>query len=173
MSAPASGASDSFSFSLDLPVRNEWQNVELLRTSVENCFQAVFADLDGKSAISMVTGELVENALKYGDWESEAVRREFRLRVEGDRTRAVVTVQNPVRAGDPGLAEVIDTVAWIRTFKTPADAYRARLLEIAQATGDAAPSRLGLVRVAYEGNCSVEATVEGTTLTVTARMQLA
>ena len=163
---------DQFSFSLDLPVRNEWKNVELLRTSVENCFQAVFADLDGKTAISMVTGELLENALKYGDWESADAQRAFRLRVEGDRARAVVTVQNPVKPGDPGLREVLDTVAWIRTFKSPGDAYRARLLEIAQADGDAA-SRLGLVRVAYEGNCTVEATVDGGTLTVTARMQLA
>jgi two-component sensor histidine kinase len=166
------GGGEQFSFSLDLPVRNEWRNVELLRTSVENCFQAVFADLDGKTAISMVTGELLENALKYGDWDSEEGRRAFRLRVDGDRARAVVTVQNPVKPGDPGLREVLDTVEWIRTFKTPGDAYRARLLEIAQAEGDTAPSRLGLVRVAYEGNCTVEATVEGATLTVTARMQL-
>jgi two-component sensor histidine kinase len=167
-----SGAEDQFSFSLDLPVRNEWRNVELLRTSVENCFQAVFADLDGKTAISMVTGELLENALKYGDWESAEASHAFRLRVEGDRARAVVTVQNPVKPDDPGLREVLDTVAWIRTFKSPGDAYRARLLEIAQSEGDSA-SRLGLVRVAYEGNCTVEATVDGGTLTVTARMQLA
>jgi hypothetical protein len=162
---------DQFAFSLDLPVRNEWRNVELLRTSVENCFQAVFADLDGKTAISMVTGELLENALKYGDWESAEACRAFRLRVEGDRARAVVTVQNPVKPDDPGLREVLDTVAWIRTFKSPGDAYRARLLEIAQSEGEAA-SRLGLVRVAYEGNCTVEASVDGGTLTVTARMLL-
>lgn len=164
---------DQFSFSLDLPVRNEWKNVELLRTSVENCFQAVFADLDGKTAISMVTGELLENALKYGDWDAAEASRAFRLRVDGDRARAVVTVQNPVKPGDPGLREVLDTVAWIKTFKSPGDAYRARLLEIAQAEGDAALSRLGLVRVAYEGNCTVDAVVDGSTLTVTARMQLA
>ncbi len=164
---------EQFSFSLDLPVRNEWRNVELLRTSVENCFQAVFADLDGKTAISMVTGELLENALKYGDWDSAEAARAFRLRVTGDRAHAVVTVQNPVKAGDAGLREVLDTVAWIRSFKSPGDAYRARLLEIAQAEGDSSPSRLGLVRVAYEGNCAVEASVDGGTLTVTARMQLA
>ena len=164
---------EEFSFSLDLPVRNEWRNVELLRTSVENCFQAVFADLDGKTAISMVTGELLENALKYGDWESADAARAFRLRVTGDRAHAVVTVQNPVKAGDPGLREVLDTVAWIRSFKSPGDAYRARLLEIAQTEGDASPSRLGLVRVAYEGNCAVEASVADGTLTVTARMSLA
>lgn len=174
MSSPGPASEEAFSFSLDLPVRNEWRNVELLRTSVENCFQAVFADLDGKTAISMVTGELLENALKYGDWESAEASRAFRLRVAGDREHAVVTVQNPVKAGDPGLREVIDTVAWIRSFKSPGDAYRARLLEIAQSEdGDASPSRLGLVRVAYEGNCTVEASVEGGTLTVTARMQLA
>ena len=161
-----------FSFSLDLPVRNEWRNVELLRTSVENCFQAVFADLEGKVAISMVTGELLENALKYGDWDSEEGRRAFRLRVAGDRERAVVTVQNPIKPGDPTLHDVVETVAWIRSFKTPGDAYRARLLEIAQAEADAEPSKLGLVRVAYEGNCTVDAVVDGTTLTVTARMLL-
>lgn len=171
MTAP-SISEETFSFSLDLPVRNEWRNVELLRTSVENCFQAVFADVDGKSAISMVTGELLENALKYGDWDSEAARRAFRLRVDGDRDRAVVMVQNPIRPGDPGLDEVLATVAWIRTFKSPGDAYRARLLEIAQAEGEVGPSRLGLVRVAYEGNCTVDAEVEGTTLTITARMAL-
>lgn len=169
MSAPTE---ETFSFSLDLPVRNEWRNVELLRTSVENCFQAVFADVDGKSAISMVTGELLENALKYGDWDSIAGRKAFRLRVDGDRDRAVVMVQNPIRPGDPGLQEVLATVAWIRTFKNPGDAYRARLLEIAQAEGEVGPSRLGLVRVAYEGNCTVEAEVDGATLTITARMAL-
>ncbi len=173
MSAPVPPGEETFSFSLDLPVRNEWRNVELLRTSVENCFQAVFADVDGKSAISMVTGELLENALKYGDWESQEARRAFRLRVDGDRDQAVVMVQNPIKPGDPGLDEVLATVAWIRTFKTPGDAYRARLLEIAQAEGDeVGPSRLGLVRVAYEGNCTVHAEVEGTTLTITARMAL-
>jgi two-component sensor histidine kinase len=170
VTAPPAEA-DAFSFSLDVPVRNEWRNVELLRTSVESCFQAVFADLDGKSAISMVTGELLENALKYGDWEASA-GREFRLRVEGDKGHAVVTVQNPIRAGDPGVAEVLDTVAWIATFASPGEAYRARLLEIAKSDSDAAPSRLGLVRVAYEGNCAVEAAVDGGTLTVIARMAL-
>ena len=38
---------DDFGFSIDLTVRNEWKNIDLLRTSVQNCFIAVFADLDG------------------------------------------------------------------------------------------------------------------------------
>jgi len=37
----------NLNFSLDLPVRNEWSNVELLRTSVQSCFTAVFSDVQG------------------------------------------------------------------------------------------------------------------------------
>ena len=31
-----------FGFSIDVPVRNEWANVSLLVTSVQNCFNAMF-----------------------------------------------------------------------------------------------------------------------------------
>ena len=47
---------DEFGFSIDLTVRSEWRNIDLLRTSVQNCFTAVFADVDGCHAIAMVTG---------------------------------------------------------------------------------------------------------------------
>jgi len=49
---------DDFGFSIDMTVRNEWRNVDLLRTSVQNCFTAVFADVDGCHAIAMVTGHV-------------------------------------------------------------------------------------------------------------------
>ena len=81
-------SNDDFAFSIDLTVRNEWKNIDLLRTSVQNCFTAVFADLDGCHAIAMVTGELLENALKYGDWDS-GDRAMFRLRVHGTLNQVV------------------------------------------------------------------------------------
>ena len=46
----------NFNFSIDLPVRSEWSNVDLLRTSVQNCFTAVFSDIDGCQALAMVSG---------------------------------------------------------------------------------------------------------------------
>jgi hypothetical protein len=161
-----------FSFSLDLPVRNEWKNVELLRSSVENCFQAVFSDMEGCAALSMVTGELLENALKYGDWELLAAENKFRLRVDGAKPSTLVTVQNPVRPDDPGLDGLLETIRWIKSFKHPAEAYRARLLEIASSDDSLDKSSLGLVRVAYEGNCDLDARLEGSTLTVTATMRM-
>jgi hypothetical protein len=130
---------DDFGFSIDLTVRNEWKNIDLLRTSVQNCFIAVFADLDGCHAIAMVTGELLENALKYGDWTS-GDRAMFRLRVHGRQGNIEVSVQNPLKANDPHAASLMSSLEWLGSFAKPEQAYRARMLQIAQEDNDSAPS---------------------------------
>lgn len=161
---------DNFGFSIDLTVRNEWKNIDLLRTSVQNCFIAVFADLDGCHAIAMVTGELLENALKYGDW-ANADRAMFRLRVHGREGNIEVSVQNPLRPNDPNAEALMASLGWLAGFPKPEQAYRARMLQIAQEDGDAAPSKLGLVRIAFEGNCRIAARVDNGAVTVTALLQ--
>jgi hypothetical protein len=158
-----------FGFSIDLTVRNEWRNIDLLRTSVQNCFIAVFADLDGCHAIAMVTGELLENALKYGDWTSSD-RAMFRLRVEGKDPNIQVSVQNPLKKDDPNAISLMKNIEWLSSFPTPEAAYRARMLQIAQdeSLDETSGSRLGLARIAFEGNCRISAKIEGGTVTVTA-----
>lgn len=158
---------DDFGFSIDMTVRNEWKNIDLLRTSVQNCFIAVFADLDGCHAIAMVTGELLENALKYGDW-TVADRAMFRLRVRGREGNIEVSVQNPLTSNDPNATALLSSLEWLGSYPKPDQAYRARMLQIAQEDTDATPSRLGLVRIAAEGNCRITAKVEQGTVTVTA-----
>ena len=158
---------DDFGFSIDLTVRNEWRNIDLLRTSVQNCFIAVFADFDGCHAIAMVTGELLENALKYGDWTS-GDRAMFRLRVHGREGNIEVSVQNPLKANDPNAESLRSALDWLAGFQKPEQAYRARMLQIAQEDSDSAPSKLGLVRIAFEGNCKITAVVDNGTVTVTA-----
>ena len=160
---------DDFGFSIDLTVRNEWRNIDLLRTSVQNCFIAVFADLDGCHAIAMVTGELLENALKYGDWTS-GDRAMFRLRVHGRDGNIEVSVQNPLKTNDPHAHALMSSLEWLGSFPKPDAAYRARMLQIAQEEGDGTPSRLGLVRIAAEGNCRITAKVDNGTVTVTAML---
>jgi hypothetical protein len=162
-------ASDDFGFSIDLTVRNEWKNIDLLRTSVQNCFIAVFADLDGCHAIAMVTGELLENALKYGDW-SNADRAMFRLRVQGREGNIEVTVQNPLRKDEQHSANLMRSIEWLASFPTPEQAYRARMLQIAQDESDDSegPSRLGLARIAFEGNCRITAKIDQGVVNVTA-----
>jgi hypothetical protein len=166
-----SSAQDDFGFSIDMTVRNEWRNVDLLRTSVQNCFTAVFADVDGCHAIAMVTGELLENALKYGDWVT-GDRAQFRLRVNGSRNDVVeVSVQNPLKKDDNAQA-LMSQIEWINSFPKPEAAYRARMLQIAQNEEDGEFSRLGLVRIAFEGNCRLSARVDGGTITVIAALDL-
>jgi hypothetical protein len=163
---------DDFGFSIDMTVRNEWRNVDLLRTSVQNCFTAVFADVDGCHAIAMVTGELLENALKYGDWVS-GDRAMFRLRVHGRANQIVeVSVQNPLKDADAHASTLLKAVEWINGFQKPEQAYRARMLQIAQNDEETQPSRLGLVRIAFEGNCRLDAKVVDGTVTVTAALDL-
>ena len=159
-----------FSFAIDLPLRNEWSNVDLVRTSIENCFAAVFHDLDGCRTIAIVAGELLENAIKYGDWSGP--ESSFRLRVWGIGETAHVMVENRVKPDGGAVGELLQTLEWLKTFPTPADAFRAKLLDIAQAEREPDASGLGLVRIAYEGNCTIAAEVSGSTLRVTAQLGL-
>jgi hypothetical protein len=160
-----------FAFSIDLTVRNEWKNIDLLRTSVQNCFTAVFADLDGCHAIAMVTGELLENALKYGNWSSSD-RTMFRLRVTGGASNVEISVQNPLKPDDPSGQNLRKAIDWINSFPKPEAAYRARMLQIAQEDTEESPSRLGLVRIAFEGNCRLGMAVDNGIVTVTATLLL-
>jgi hypothetical protein len=160
-----------FNFSIDLPVRSEWANVDLLRTSVQNCFAAIFSDTDRCHSLAMVTGELVENAIKYGDWHGSDDQR-FRLRVWGEGRQAHVSVENPVHGGDVRAEEVLQTLRWMRGFSSASDAYRAKLLEIASADHDGGNSKLGLVRIAYEGNCMLTAELTRGVLRVQAELMV-
>jgi hypothetical protein len=159
----------NFNFSIDLPVRSEWANVDLLRTSVQHCFTAIFSDIEGCHALAMVTGELIENAVKYGDWTGSEDQR-FRLRVWGEGRSAHVSVENPVLQEDPNAHEVLRTLTWMRGFPSPFEAYRAKLLEIAEADREPTDSKLGLVRIAYEGNCLLSAELTRGVLRVQAEL---
>jgi hypothetical protein len=91
--------------------------------------------------------------------------------VLGESDHSSVSVENPVRADDGNIGELLSTLRWIESYPNPADAYRARLLEIAAQASAKDAGKLGLVRVAYEGNCALRADVSGSTLRVTADLR--
>jgi hypothetical protein len=152
-----------FKFLIDLPVRNHWENVDLLRTSILNCFTAIFSEVDGVHAFATVAAELLENAIKYGRWNDPSAK--LHVRVWGDDDAAHVEVEHPVDAESPDLRELLRTIEWIKTFPSAEHAYRAKLLEVA--TAQEGVSRLGLTRIAYEGGCELRAVVDGDILRVT------
>jgi len=152
-----------FKFLIDIPVRNHWENVDLLRTSLLNCFTAIFSKVDGVQAFATVAAELLENAIKYGHWTDDAAR--LHLRVSGDNGTARVEVENPIDPGSEHVKDLLTTIAWMKTFPTPEDAYRARLLQVA--TAQAGVSRLGLARIAYEANATLVTRIDGNVVRVT------
>jgi hypothetical protein len=153
-----------FRFLIELPVQNDWANVDLVRTSVLGCFNAIFTDNEGCQSFATVASELMENAIKYGAW-NEGVRH-LHLRVWGDGQTASVQVAHPIAANDAAnVRELLATIVWLNGFADPEDAYRARMLAIAAAPAGA--TKLGLARIAYEGRCKLAAEIDGTTLRVT------
>lgn len=158
-----------FRFVIDVPVQNRWSNIELLRTSVQSCLEAVFNDVNGRDALAMVTGELLENAVKYGHWADGGGA--FRLRVWGDEHSGSVAVENPITPGDEGPARVVALLEWMKGFPSAEEAYEARLLEVAAAPRGSAGG-LGLTRIAYEGGCRLRAELLGNVLRMTAELPL-
>ena len=145
----------AFSFAIDVPVRGEWKNVSLLVTSVQNCFAAMFSELDGANALAMIAGELMENAIKYGNWGPQPGF--LRLGVHGP-----VSPEN--------LARLEESLAWIKSFPTPAEAFAARIQEVVGAPRG--ESRLGLVRILYEAESTLTVRVDGGDVEVIAEVTI-
>jgi hypothetical protein len=143
-------------FRLELPLQPEWQNVDLLRLAILNCLSAVFGDPDLSESVGIVTSELLENAIKYGDW-TYGGRRFLRLSVCGGGHEVNVEVASPIRQGSPHLARITETIEWIRGFPTARDAYISRMRAIAEEPETSGESKMGLVRIAYEGPCRIDA----------------
>ncbi|MGO8997314.1 MAG: hypothetical protein ACLQVI_28700 [Polyangiaceae bacterium] len=143
-------------FRLELPLQPEWQNVDLLRLAILNCLSAVFGDPDLSESVGIVTSELLENAIKYGDW-SHGKARFLRLTVCGGGHEVKVEVASPVAPGSPHLERIASTLEWIEQFPSARDAYIARMRAIADEPEMSGESKMGLVRIAYEGPCAIEA----------------
>lgn len=154
-----------FGFVIDIPVMRQWDNIPRVRASLQSCIALLFQDVDHGHTMSMIGGELLENAFKYGHWR-EGMVEVFRIKVWGVvHGESHVQVSNPVE--DPACAApVFATLTLLARAESPAIAYQARMVEIA--TAQRAVSQLGLLRIAYEGPCQLEADLASNVLTITA-----
>ena len=87
---------------LDLPVRNGWRDVALLRGVVRDSLQAGLGAAVTVDLTTIVT-DVVESVLDHADWTAPTAEHLLRLRVERRGTGTVLTVRQPVRAGAAGL----------------------------------------------------------------------
>ena len=138
---------------LELVIPADWDRIDTIREGVGLCLAAVFGHGELKEALSMVSAELLENAVKYAKPGPSGIG--FSLRREGERL--IVAVTNVIDE-TISLHELRERIDWLRQFADPAEAYIAALAKIYEQPPPSAGggSGLGLVRIAYEGGCQVE-----------------
>lgn len=152
-----------FTFTIDFPVVGDWENVDQVRLSLQSCISHLFQNVDHRDLLAMVAGELLENAVKYAHRTDEVTM--FRLKIWGALGDvAFVQVSNPVDAD--GATTALASIEGIKSVSSVEEAYRTRMLAIASQPSRL--SRLGLLRIAYEGGCELSGAVLDDVLTITA-----
>ncbi len=147
-----------------------WDAIDGIREEVMT-FLRERTEADGVvDAIGMVVSELTENAIKYGKFADGS---RVTVSVEAKDVAITVEVRNPTSQEDMvQLARLDRTIQWIRGYQDPFQAYLARLQEVSMQSPESGESGLGLVRVAYEGESSLDFYLgEGGTLAVSAVYQ--
>jgi hypothetical protein len=135
---------------LELAIPSQWTRIDSVRQAVSLCLSAVFGDVTLKDSLAMVSAELLENAIKYG--EEGGVT----LSIGKQADRLVIEVTNGI-ASSSHTRSLEDRIAWLRGFESPSEAYLAALARVyEQSTVDHLASGLGIVRIAYEGGCEVD-----------------
>jgi two-component sensor histidine kinase len=125
--------------------------VPTVRRFVTEFYTQVFKDDEGTSRIAVATHELLENAVKYSVDKSTRIRIGVRRTGDG---RFVVTIETSNRA------RAADSLVHYQSVMR----RNAKLTE---------GSGLGLARVSAETDMSLHCSVEGDTLFLTARGELA
>jgi len=121
-----------------------------------------------REEVTMVASELAENVVKYGEPVEQSAAGSLQL-VIGDETVRVIST-NGVRSAERarGLAEALERIT---SSKDPRSLYLARMQEL-MANPTQTESKLGLLRIAYEGEFTLSHTYENSVLTITAERSL-
>jgi hypothetical protein len=105
-------------------------------------------------SMAMVLCELLENAIKYGSFAAD---QQVSVTLDVAPQAITVEVGNPTsNDAMPQLHRLDRTIQWIRGYQDPFEAYLARLKEVSLQNPDSGESGLGLVRIAYEGESSLD-----------------
>lgn len=135
---------------MTLAIKPEWDEIERARSICRDFLTDRSYGVDVVDAVSMVSSELIENAVKYGTYETRIPDIEFRLKL--DESGITIEVKNPVDDSvGKHLQRLDEIVQWIRGYQNPFEVYVKKLREVSAKSLLDNESCLGLVRIAYEG----------------------
>ena len=156
---------------LKLTVKPKWHEIEKARNKTTKFLTSLGLTTDSVHALTMVTSELIENGIKYGNFQLPVDS----VAVDIHQNENIITFEviNPVNPGDESacnhLKKLDKTIQWIRGYQDPFEAYVEKLKEVSRRPLNDEESGLGLVRIAYEGKAILDFFVgEGGSLNVSA-----
>ena len=130
-------------------IKPNWEEIDVVIASSEEFLSRKNFSQDIIHSISMVSGELVENAVKYGSFKNDDQCIVHSIVIRGNTI--TVEVKNPLDDDNEEELERLDhQIQWIRGYQNPFEAYIEKLKGISE-NDDDEESGLGLVRIAYEG----------------------
>ncbi len=138
--------------SLALRIDPEWDAIKSAWDPCRALLARVGFDDDETYQLAMVAQELLENAVKHGEFRP-GERIAFEVAAGPDD----VTLEVKSRvAGDANLRRFDRMIQWIRGFQDPFEAYVSRMKTVSAQPYSNGESGLGLTRIAYEGRCVID-----------------
>ena len=135
---------------MKLILEAKWDEIEKVRNASISFLHSHKVLDETVQALTMVIGELMENAIKYGRFTSKEDKVTANISIDGN----VITVEvvNPVdERANKNLKRLDRIVQWIRGYQDSFQAYVERMQEISIKPLSDEESGLGLVRISYEG----------------------
>ena len=131
-----------------------WGEIEKARTQISQFLNDQRLAEDLVHAATMVFSELIENSVKYGNFQTgDCV--ETSIKINGHLI--TIEVIHPINPADlEHLRQLDEIIQWIRGYQDPFEAYIEKLKEIAKKPIADKDSGLGLVRMAYEGGAILD-----------------
>ncbi|MCP4111425.1 MAG: hypothetical protein GY749_38835 [Desulfobacteraceae bacterium] len=139
-----------------------WDSVKMIREEVESSLKMYKEEL--AEASKMTASELIENAVKHGSSPDNGSGIQFEFSANSSRIK--MEIINKINSEED--YEVLkDNIDQIRSSDNPEELYISRLCELMEDT-KLNKSRLGLFRIAYEGEFKLNYTFENNIVTVVA-----
>ncbi len=140
---------------LSLQLRPEWESIKAVwRPCLDHLSEQFNFQPETAFSLTMVTQELLENAVKYAHFA--ASEDCVQLDIRGGTDALTIEVRTPLSEEPNALFRLDLMVQWIRGFQNPFEAYVERLKQVAALAPSESVSGLGLVRIAYEGRCLLD-----------------
>lgn len=133
---------------LEVELQPEWRNITRASEAVALLALGTYGDDDLRDTLAMVSGELLENAIKYADPHVLV-----KLTIHDDADMIIVAVTNAVVRSEE-VERLADRVAWLRSHADAAAAWTAALTQATKPRGDR--GGLGILRIAYEGGSRID-----------------